>query len=85
MFYFLTNLFITFQSDIRTISISHWGSELGLSVLKGLSSLYTSLVWESTVLLALCSNDNGLPENCQFGRQQLEKLFRKDMKVNILC
>ncbi|GIY82204.1 e3 ubiquitin-protein ligase HUWE1 [Caerostris extrusa] len=43
----------TGQSDIRTISISHWGSELGLSVLKGLSSLYTSLVWESTVLLAL--------------------------------
>ncbi|XP_035214633.1 E3 ubiquitin-protein ligase HUWE1-like [Stegodyphus dumicola] len=68
----------TGQSDIRTISISHWGSELGLSVLKGLSSLYTSLVWESTVLLALCSNDNALAEDCQFGRQQLEKLMPKD-------
>ncbi|KFM70450.1 E3 ubiquitin-protein ligase HUWE1, partial [Stegodyphus mimosarum] len=70
----------TGQSDIRTISISHWGSELGLSVLKGLSSLYTSLVWESTVLLALCSNDNTLAEDCQFGRQQLEKLLPKDHK-----
>lgn len=70
----------TGQSDIRTISISHWGSELGLSVLKGLSSLYTSLVWESTVLLALCSSDNGLAEDCQFGRQQLEKLLPKDIK-----
>lgn len=68
----------TGQSDIRTISISHWGSELGLSVLKGLSSLYTSLVWESTVLLALCS-DNALPADCQFGRQQLEKLLPKDL------
>nr|XP_042906094.1 E3 ubiquitin-protein ligase HUWE1 [Parasteatoda tepidariorum] len=70
----------TGQSDIRTISISHWGSELGLSVLKGLSSLYTSLVWESTVLLALCSNDTALAEDCQFGRQQLEKLVPKDSK-----
>ncbi|KAF8790741.1 E3 ubiquitin-protein ligase HUWE1 like protein [Argiope bruennichi] len=71
----------TGQSDIRTISISHWGSELGLSVLKGLSSLYTSLVWESTVLLALCSNDSTLAEDVQFGRQQLEKLLPKESKV----
>ncbi|GFT18781.1 e3 ubiquitin-protein ligase HUWE1 [Nephila pilipes] len=71
----------TGQSDIRTISISHWGSELGLSVLKGLSSLYTSLVWESTVLLALCSSDSALAEDIQFGRQQLEKLLPKESKV----
>ncbi|GIX92131.1 e3 ubiquitin-protein ligase HUWE1 [Caerostris darwini] len=71
----------TGQSDIRTISISHWGSELGLSVLKGLSSLYTSLVWESTVLLALCSTDSALAEDIQFGRQQLEKLIPKDSKA----
>ncbi|GFQ86462.1 e3 ubiquitin-protein ligase HUWE1 [Trichonephila clavata] len=71
----------TGQSDIRTISISHWGSELGLSVLKGLSSLYTSLVWESTVLLALCSSDSALAEDIQFGRQQLEKLIPKESKV----
>ncbi|KAG8199864.1 hypothetical protein JTE90_015857 [Oedothorax gibbosus] len=70
----------TGQSDIRTISVSHWGSELGLNVLKGLSSLYTSLVWESTVLLALCSNDSALAEDIQFGRQQLEKLLPKDAK-----
>ncbi|GFY42597.1 e3 ubiquitin-protein ligase HUWE1 [Trichonephila inaurata madagascariensis] len=70
----------TGQSDIRTISISHWGSELGLSVLKGLSSLYTSLVWESTVLLALCSSDSALAEDIQFGRQQLEKLIPKESK-----
>ena len=41
----------TGQPDIRTISVSHWGSELGLAVLAGLSRLYTSLVWESTVLM----------------------------------
>ncbi|UYV80320.1 HUWE1 [Cordylochernes scorpioides] len=61
------------QSEIRTISTSQWGSELGLSVLKQLSHLYTSLVWESTILLALCS-ENTLPAGCQFGRHQLEKL-----------
>lgn len=61
------------QSEIRSISMSHWGSELGLSVLRGLSRLYTSLVWESTVLLALC-NDSALPPGCPFGRHQLQRL-----------
>lgn len=63
----------TGQSEIRSISMSHWGSELGLSVLRGLSRLYTSLVWESTVLLALC-NDAALPPGCPFGRHQLQRL-----------
>ena len=56
----------TGQPDIRTISVSHWGSELGLAVLAGLSRLYTSLVWESTVLLALCSEET-LHTDCQVG------------------
>ena len=56
----------TGQADIRTMSINHWGSQIGLPVLKGLSKLYTSLVWESTVLLALCS-DEALPPGCLFG------------------
>ncbi|XP_064633553.1 E3 ubiquitin-protein ligase HUWE1-like isoform X3 [Lineus longissimus] len=68
------------QSDIRTISVSHWGSDLGLQVLKGLSQLYTSLVWESTVLLALCS-ENILPSGCEFGRADMEKLLPKDFKT----
>ena len=34
------------QTDVRSISVSHWGSELGLQVLRGLSRLYISLVWE---------------------------------------
>ncbi|XP_035825881.1 E3 ubiquitin-protein ligase HUWE1 isoform X3 [Aplysia californica] len=67
------------QADIRTISVNNWGSDLGLSVLKGLSSLYNSLVWESTVLLALC-NEDYLPADCPFGRADLEKLLSKDAK-----
>ncbi|KAK6177350.1 hypothetical protein SNE40_015469 [Patella caerulea] len=69
------------QNDIRTISVSHWGSELGLKVLAGLSQLYTSLVWESTVLLALCSEDI-LPQGCEFGRADMEKILPKDMKLD---
>lgn len=57
--------------------MNNWGSELGLEVLKGLSSLYNSLVWESTVLLALC-NEDYLPADCPFGRADLEKLQNKD-------
>ncbi|KAL3853804.1 hypothetical protein ACJMK2_017313, partial [Sinanodonta woodiana] len=68
------------QTDIRTISVNHWGSELGLQVLSGLSKLYTSLVWESTVLLALCSDDI-LPPVCDFGRADMEKLLPKDFKL----
>lgn len=64
----------TGQSDIRTISVGHWGSELGLQVLQGLSRLYTSLVWESTVLLALCSEDT-LPTGCEFGKTDMDKLL----------
>lgn len=69
----------TGQSDIRTLSINHWGSLVGLPVLKGLSKLYTSLVWESTVLLALCS-DETLPQGCQFGRSDLDKLLPAELK-----
>jgi E3 ubiquitin-protein ligase HUWE1 len=76
----------TGQSDIRTISIQHWGSKLGLTVLQGLSRLYTSLVWESTVLLALCS-ESSANANWQFGRHQLERLtsalnLNDDIEVN---
>ena len=58
----------------RSVSINHWGSELGLAVLKGLSRLYTSLVWESTVLLALCSEDT-LPPGCEFGKADMARLL----------
>ena len=51
-----------------------WGSDLGLSVLQGLSRLYTSLVWESTVLLALCSADI-LPPLCPFGRADMDRII----------
>ena len=67
----------TGQAEIKTISVTHWGSELGLTVLEGLSRLYTSLVWESTVLLALCSEDT-LPADCMFGRQDMERLVPSD-------
>ena len=57
----------------------HWGSDLGLSVLSGLSKLYTSLVWESTVLLAFCSEDI-LPAGCTFGKSDLEKMIPKELR-----
>lgn len=71
------NMFIhvcrTGQPEMRNISVSSWGSEMGLNVLKGLSQLYTSLVWESTVLLALVS-DSSNSTSWKFGRHQVERL-----------
>ncbi|XP_056645575.1 E3 ubiquitin-protein ligase HUWE1 isoform X1 [Diorhabda sublineata] len=63
----------TGQTEIRNLSLQHWGSEVGLKVLKGLANLYTSLVWESTLLLAYCSDDL-LPSDCDFTREDIEKL-----------
>lgn len=63
----------TGQTDIRNLSVTHWGTETGIEVLRKLSELYTSLVWESTVLLALCSEATA-NASWQFGRHQLEKL-----------
>lgn len=70
------------QSDVRMISVNQWGSELGLQVLKGLSKLYTSLVWESTVLLAFCSEDV-MPPDVEFGKADLEKLLPKEERQRL--
>lgn len=71
----------TSQSDIRNLSMNHWGSELGLTVLKGLSELYMSLVWESTLLLALCSEDI-IPAGCEFGKEDMDKLMPPELKTD---
>ncbi|XP_033125387.1 E3 ubiquitin-protein ligase HUWE1-like, partial [Anneissia japonica] len=65
------------QSDVRTMAVNHWGSDLGQIVLQGLSQLYSSLVWESTVLLGLCT-PNSLADGCQFGKADMDKLLPKD-------
>ncbi|KAJ3586121.1 hypothetical protein NHX12_012522 [Muraenolepis orangiensis] len=67
------------QSEIRAISVNQWGSQLGLSVLNKLSQLYCSLVWESTVLLSLCT-PNSLPPGCEFGQTDMQKLVPKEEK-----
>ncbi|KAJ0036810.1 hypothetical protein NQD34_005487 [Periophthalmus magnuspinnatus] len=66
-------------SEIRAISVNQWGSQLGLSVLNKLSQLYCSLVWESTVLLSLCT-PNSLPPGCEFGQADMQKLVPKEEK-----
>uniref|UniRef100_A0A671TAI7 E3 ubiquitin-protein ligase HUWE1 n=1 Tax=Sinocyclocheilus anshuiensis TaxID=1608454 RepID=A0A671TAI7_9TELE len=71
------------QSEIRAISVNQWGSQLGLSVLNKLSQLYCSLVWESTVLLSLCT-PNSLPPGCEFGQADMQKLVPKDDKPSTL-
>ncbi|XP_064359499.1 E3 ubiquitin-protein ligase HUWE1 isoform X2 [Dromaius novaehollandiae] len=68
------------QSEIRAISVNQWGSQLGLSALGKLSQLYCSLVWESTVLLSLCT-PNSLPPGCEFGQADMQKLVPKEEKA----
>ncbi|XP_048517112.1 E3 ubiquitin-protein ligase HUWE1 isoform X3 [Dendroctonus ponderosae] len=63
----------TGQQEIRSLSLQHWGKKEGAKVLKGLAELYTALVWESTLLLAYCSDDL-IPSECDFTRESIEKL-----------
>jgi len=53
-----------------------------MKVLRNLSKLYLNLVWESTVLLALCSGEYQPGPN-QFARADLDRLLPPDSKVNI--
>ncbi|XP_060516281.1 E3 ubiquitin-protein ligase HUWE1 isoform X2 [Cylas formicarius] len=63
----------TGQTEIRSLSLQSWGTDEGIKVLKGLADLYTSLVWESTLLLAYCSEDL-IPSQCDFTKEDIEKL-----------
>lgn len=59
--------------------MTHWGSELGLRVLSLLCDLYTALVWESTILLALCSDDAST--SSKFSKEDIDKLFPPEMRL----
>ena len=62
------------------MSLNQWGSELGKRVLGKLSRLYTYLVWESSVLLTLCTPNLADDEQIDFARDDLARLIPKDMK-----
>ena len=62
------------------MSLNQWGSELGKRVLGKLSLLYTYLVWESSVLLTLCTPNLTDDEQIGFARDDLSKLIPKDLK-----
>lgn len=59
------------QNDVRTICINHWGERI--ETLQSLCGLYSSLVWESSVLLVLCTQEN-IPEECEALKKDLERL-----------
>jgi E3 ubiquitin-protein ligase HUWE1 len=71
------------QSDIRTMAVSEWGSTRGLPVLRDLANLYLNLVWESTVLLALCSGEYQ-PKSNDFARSDLDRLIPPESLVKTL-
>lgn len=65
----------TGQTEIRNLLIEQWGqnNKYGQKLLHKLVQLYTALVWESTLLLALCTDDI-IPVGCDFGKEDLDKL-----------
>ncbi|XP_049782725.1 E3 ubiquitin-protein ligase HUWE1-like [Schistocerca cancellata] len=73
------NLSRSSQNELRSLALAHWGSVRGLCVLSLLKSLYKALVWESTVLLALCSDE--VPLDKDFAKEDLQKLMPQDKGV----
>lgn len=71
----------TGQTDIRTLSLQKWGQDslYGKYLLKKLVNLYTALVWESTLLLALCTDDI-IPVGCNITQEEIEKIVPSDFK-----
>ena len=59
------------------MSISQWGSDLGQCVLKKLTELYAKLVWESSMLLVLCTPNTNSEEDISIANQDLNKLKEK--------
>jgi len=65
------------QNDVRNITINKWGSDLGGKVLKDLCKLYMNLIWESSMLLWLCNEEqqqNQLQQLQQFYQLQLAQI-----------
>ena len=62
------------------MSVNQWGSDIGIKVLKKLSSLYICLVWESSVLLTLCTPNISDDEKIDFAKDDLEKLVPTELK-----
>jgi hypothetical protein len=63
------------QNDVRNLTITKWGSELGTKVLKDLCKLYMNLIWESSMLLWLCNEEQQQQQLQQLQQiQQLQQL-----------
>lgn len=73
----------TGQTEIRNLLIEQWGqnNKYGQKLLHKLVQLYTALVWESTLLLALCTDDI-IPVGCDFGKEDLDKLPKEKLATN---
>ena len=65
-------MYLRLQFDIRTLCISHWGSDQGITVLKQLSQLYMFLIWETIVLETVSRSDTSGDET---------KAFDKDLEM----
>lgn len=78
----LVHICRTGQAEIRQLSLQCWGGETryGRKLLQNLVQLYTALVWESTLLLALCSEDNTKQSSSSYIRSEDERLQPDDFK-----
>ena len=64
------------QNEVRHLTIGKWGSpDLGVRCLKDLSKLYMSLIWESSMLLWLCNEEQQTTQlNQLVAIQQLQQV-----------
>ncbi|XP_055349412.1 E3 ubiquitin-protein ligase HUWE1-like isoform X2 [Paramacrobiotus metropolitanus] len=63
------------QSDIRIICTNSWATEKGLKLLQEIADLYSFLIWENTILIALCSDEGLLPQESDISRTDLKLIL----------
>lgn len=79
------------QNEVRNLVIAKWGGDMGVLVLKDLSKLYMNLIWESSMLLWLCNEEQQqtqlqqLVQIQQFQQQQLAQLPQDAALQSGLC
>lgn len=63
------------QSDIRILCTNAWATEKGLKLIQDVADLYSFLIWENTILIALCSEDGLLPQESDISKADLKQLL----------
>lgn len=72
--------------ELRSVCTNTWAQTSGIDILEKVADLYSFLIWENTILIALCSEENVVTQEGDMSKSDLKallasrKLFSEDEK-----